>query len=361
MPIFMTDRAFGVTSREMTEEGFLKAPAFVARAGVQDYMAYELGLPGDPMRRVGVYRPEAEVFSQESLATYENKDITDDHPEDFINAENYSETTRGQVTSKGIKDGDMVRINVIIKDKKAIDALTGGKSALSAGYYCEYVSESGTFDGKPYELVQKDIRINHVALVDIARAGMNAKVLDKMTIKGDDMPKIKIGDNEIEVGDSNAAAVIGNKITSLEKQLEDSSAENAKLSAQNDSLGDEVKKLSEAASQKAIDAAVDEKLKIVQTAQKIIKDYDATGKSNQQIKIDVCKAVYKNRDSAKYDNEAYLDATFDMASEHAENMEDEQEEQEKKVADSIRDAFGGGSKVADAGIDYNKARFKGAK
>ena len=44
----------------------------VARTGVQEYLPEELGLPGNgPPGMVEVYRPDSEVFSPETIASFE--------------------------------------------------------------------------------------------------------------------------------------------------------------------------------------------------------------------------------------------------------------------------------------------------
>ena len=75
-----------ITHREYTDEGFLKVPARVARTGIQEYLARELGLDGDPNRIVRVYRAPEEVFSPASLSSYDACDITNDHPKGLVTA-----------------------------------------------------------------------------------------------------------------------------------------------------------------------------------------------------------------------------------------------------------------------------------
>ena len=70
MIITVNDRAsYAVqSSRVFTDEGFLCVPGRVSRTGIQQYLARELNLDGDPNRIVNVYRPEDEVFKDESLS-----------------------------------------------------------------------------------------------------------------------------------------------------------------------------------------------------------------------------------------------------------------------------------------------------
>lgn len=61
--------------------------------------------------------------------------------------------------------------------RKMQAALNGGKKDLSLGYTCDFILESGTFDGQDYEVIQVNMRGNHIALVDVGRVP-GARVLD---------------------------------------------------------------------------------------------------------------------------------------------------------------------------------------
>jgi hypothetical protein len=54
--------------------------------------------------------------------------------------------------------------------------IESGKTALSLGYRCVYQKASGVFNGQMYDYVQRNLRGNHLALVDAARC--DVAVLD---------------------------------------------------------------------------------------------------------------------------------------------------------------------------------------
>lgn len=56
-----------VSGTRMTKDGYLVADVRVARTGIQQYLAREIGLNRDGI--VNVYRPEETVFSKDSMAT----------------------------------------------------------------------------------------------------------------------------------------------------------------------------------------------------------------------------------------------------------------------------------------------------
>src|SRR5690606_16428458 len=100
-----------------------------------------------------------------------------------------------------------------------------GKTELSVGYLAEYAHEPGVTDsGEAYEFVQRRIAVNHVALVDRARAGRNARLFDHLTNpERDTMPIPLTLDNGsvVEVADKATAQLIQNTIDGLRQKVSD--------------------------------------------------------------------------------------------------------------------------------------------
>ena len=64
-----------------TPEGFLICHDVpIARIGQQEYFAGELGLDGGPDRLVQVQRRPEDVFDPAAVASFEGKDVTQNHP-----------------------------------------------------------------------------------------------------------------------------------------------------------------------------------------------------------------------------------------------------------------------------------------
>ncbi len=164
-----------------TGEGFLicrNAP--IARTGTQEYLGREIGLDGaDSERLVTVYRSPEEVFSDAALASFEGKPATNDHPPDLIGPDDVAVYEKGH--AQNIRRGsgewaDYILADLHIHDRELIDAVQNGKREISCGYTCEYVENAdGTYS-------QKNIRGNHIAVVDRGRAGKRAAILDSDTV-----------------------------------------------------------------------------------------------------------------------------------------------------------------------------------
>ena len=166
-------------NRIRTPEGFLICKNVpIAKVGTQEYLGEELGLEGYENVLVEVFRTEQEVFSPKTIASFEGKPFTDDHPEqsDFVTTENYTQYMKGHVTNvrRGEEDfSDKLLADIVVYDKTVIEEIESGrKREISCGYGCDYDVDSNG------NILQINITGNHVALVDEGRAGHSVRILD---------------------------------------------------------------------------------------------------------------------------------------------------------------------------------------
>jgi hypothetical protein len=169
--------AVTIAGTRRTDDGYLVAEAKAVRTGIQLYTGDEVGKP--EMSVVRVYRPPESVFADTSLQSFTHAPVTMDHPKDAVTAENWKDLAVGEVSTAAKRDGEWVYLPLILKDAAAIKGVEGGKRELSAGYVCELVWGDGiTPDGQQYDAQQTNIKINHLAVVDRARAGSKARIGD---------------------------------------------------------------------------------------------------------------------------------------------------------------------------------------
>lgn len=161
-----------------TPEQFLLCDALYARTGNQEY---DDGKGGTIIE----YRPDAEVFSDESLASYDLRPLTDLHPPRNVTTDTARMLARGAVSAgKRHADGIHVAGRLAVWDagliKKFVDAFARGDAMqLSAGYELDLDRTPGVApDGRRYDAVQRNIRINHVAAVPLGRAGTARALAD---------------------------------------------------------------------------------------------------------------------------------------------------------------------------------------
>ncbi len=147
-----------------TKEGYLTGSATVTRCGVLPYMDVD----GNTRHEL---RHEDDVFKTDSLNTMLMKPVTNDHPDNFVNAETAKKHQVGFTGEKYDRLGDDVVVSMTITDKATIDLIEKGKNQVSMGYSANLIPESGTYKGARYDFRQTDIDYNHISIVKAGRAG----------------------------------------------------------------------------------------------------------------------------------------------------------------------------------------------
>lgn len=159
-----------------TPEGYLICTdAILSRTGKQEYKRCEIfgDACDEPDKIVNVDRTDDEVFSDKAMASFENKPICIEHPDEDVNVENHNKLSVGFMRDihKGEDEGKPVMMGtLVITDKDAVEAVESGEyKELSCGYDCDIND-----DDNPQ---QRNIRGNHVALCKHGRAGV-ARIVD---------------------------------------------------------------------------------------------------------------------------------------------------------------------------------------
>jgi len=161
-----------------TDEGYLVDEPIVTSVGVFEYKN-----PGGGIRRE--LRLPKHVFNPESLATYQGKPVIVTHDAGRVTKRNVEQEIVGTILSDGYKDGDDVRAKIIIHGIDEVQS--SGLRELSLGYDLVLDETPGEWNGQPYDAIQTEITINHLALVSDGRAGEQARLnLDgrNQTLKG---------------------------------------------------------------------------------------------------------------------------------------------------------------------------------
>lgn len=150
-----------------TEEGYLRDRPVLTRVGIFEYVN------DDGTVRRELRLPE-EVFDPQSLASYKGKPIIITHNAGLVDKSNVHEESIGTILSDGYRSGEDVRAEIVIHDT---DAMKDSKmKELSLGYSLDSEETPGVWNGQPYDAIQRNIRINHLALVVEARAGDKARL-----------------------------------------------------------------------------------------------------------------------------------------------------------------------------------------
>lgn len=185
-----------MTQRHYDVNGWFEVPRNpLSRVGVFPYLGATIGAP-DPDQIYMVYRPEEELSAPETLASFRLTPFVDDHTmlgddeeEGLVPAERkgvhgvIGETVEYDPTTKTLYG------NVKVFSKALANRIKSGKREVSCGYRCSYEKRAGVFEGQRYDYVQRNIRGNHLALVDKGRMGPDVRVLDhlKFTVDAKDL------------------------------------------------------------------------------------------------------------------------------------------------------------------------------
>ena len=319
-----------VTGVRRTEDGYLVAEARVARTGIQDYLGTEIdpdnehGLRDKPIVRV--YRPESAVFHADAMHSYAYRPMTNGHPGgDGVNSRNWKDVAIGQTGGEVVRDGQFVKVPLVLMDAKAIEDYESGKRELSMGYGAEVVFQDGVSpEGEQYDCFLGPMKMNHLSLEHRARGGEHLRIGDQKphTPKGghdmaDSLRTVIVDGLSVQTTDQGAQA-----IDKLTKQLADAGVniksltdahtaalalkdgELAKKDAEIDAL--KAKQLSDADIDKRVTARAD----LISKA-KAIADADYTGKTDADIRKAV--VVAKLGDAAVAGKaDAYIDARFEI-------------------------------------------------
>ncbi len=350
--MLIQDRIKIRSQREYTDEGFLITKSRIARTGIQDYYAFELGLTDrEPTAIVKIFRPEEEVFSDESLRSFANKTITDNHPEEMVTAANAKSLSVGHSGNEVTRDGMFAETLLHFTDSEIIKKIEDGKVELSNGYTSDLEWTQGvTPDGENFDAIQRNIRGNHIAVVDNGRCGASCRVSDhKPNETGEPTMAIALIDGlEYEVSDQTAQAIKKQtaRLDAAEEKVKDQEEELEKKKAEDEEGEENLKKdhkvkldtmqakLDDADSKvptpEMLDALVDNRIATRDAAVLIMPELEWVGKDCEAIRKEVVTAKVDNFDGEKMSPD-YIRARFDMLAEPFLN------DSQKELNDSFSD------------------------
>lgn len=302
----------------LTDEGYLVDTPIVGRIGVQLYKNAD----GTIRREL---RPPEEVFKADSLKSFAGKPVTDEHPGEPVTARNAKRLSVGTMQGEGRQDGDNVVAPIIVHDGEMIDKiLKGGKRELSLGYKVDLEETPGVWNGQEYDAIQRNIRVNHLAIVPRGRAGNARLNLDRHdailfnpeeeNAMPENLSRIRL-DSGLEYQAAPEVVVEVEKLRSdkaeltthvdeLQKQLDT-------VAAERDTLKSQVQSADKVRSD-ALEAARAE-VKARAELDKVAETFkvDGAGKTDREVKELVIKSVRTDADlTGKSDD--YVNAAFDL-------------------------------------------------
>lgn len=322
--------AAAVGRTKKTQEGYLIATSKVARTGVQNYraseigdVAYAAGFGADDIVRV--YRHEDQVFDAETLKSLTRVPVTIDHPDELVTADNWADYAVGEVGDAIKREGDWLVVQPMLKDAAAIVAAKTTHKQISMGYTANLVKAR---DGIDADFEMTDIRMNHMAIVPRGRAGEDARIGDAdnwgaspvvVEDKKMEFKAISLGDKAVQV-DAKDADTVKQAFDAMEVKLDLKDAEIAELKA---------KVLSDA----DIAALVDAKIELNKKREAVVAKIGDKAKDFDDAKIETAFELLDHLD-------APADETMRKAIGDVQNIADS----EAKIKAAIEARFNKGNK-----------------
>lgn len=154
----------------------------LSKVGVFPYLGCQISEDLESGKIYQVLRPEEELNNEETLNSFKLVPIVDDHT--MLGTKPGMQPAEEKGVHGVIGDDVYFKDGTIYGDLKIFsetlkEEIENGKKELSMGYFCDYELKEGEYEGQPYQAVQRNLRINHVALVDEGRMGADVRVMDK--------------------------------------------------------------------------------------------------------------------------------------------------------------------------------------
>lgn len=313
-----------------TDEGYIRANAIVTRTGIFNYQN-----PDGTIRRE--LRHPDDVWDKESIESMKMIPVTNNHPEEkLVTSSNSKKLIIGYTGETIDRQDPYVYSKLVITDQDAVDyVMNQGRKQLSLGYTVDLDETPGVFDGEQYDARQKNIRYNHLAIVDKARAGERARISldadDAVEIKEKEVTqmaktKIKIDNEEVIVDETVASHIeklmedlrnlederdrVNGEIVMIREKLEKAEGERDALRDVEERVEDNKEAKMDS---KALEKAVQERIAILKVAESHL-DGESLEKISTMSNLEIKKQVIKaSRPSIHIDgkSEIYLDAMFD--------------------------------------------------
>jgi len=294
----------------VTPDGFIKDRPIITRSGIFNYRTAD-----GKIRRE--YRPESEVFSEDSLGTLAGVPITDGH-RGLVSAASLSGNV-GTVLTPGQKEEKNVVAGIVIHQP----ALLGDRRDLSLGYTCNLDETPGVSpDGEPYDAIQKGIVYNHLAVVKKGRAGNARLRMDSAdaasgSFETEDVMDVKLVPVRLDELEYQASPEVALALKKAQTDLEGLKKRYDSVEAERDTAKSELEtqKTTFAAREKEIQAQSRQEIRARMDLDDVARKLEADPKDTDSDRLVREKVLAKLRPEMKFDGKSddYVMSAFDTA------------------------------------------------
>jgi uncharacterized protein len=317
------DRTF-IEDYQKTPEGYLTVDAPIARSGVFPYRR------GDQSVVMEAKLPE-DIFSDATVSSARAKPVTDNHPNEPVTLANFSIYSKGLSHTDSRVENDMLKVSITVTDEDLIRKIESGQQKeISIGFLSDVVPEPGQYNGDDYQFVQRNIEINHIAVVERGRAGPQVSIRNDSdawqiedTGGNETMATYKIDGKDYEVDSAVKSHIdaLNAKLDAAEVKVQNHDTLQGKFDAlkiKSDGLEADLKKAEEQQlSEDQLDAAVEARTELIAGAKTYLgDDFEFKGKKEREIKEAVIQKVNPDfKGDSRSDDyvNAFYDATVAKA------------------------------------------------
>ena len=199
------EHASAMDKREYDTNGWFEVKDNpLSKKGIFQYSGRSISPECEPDRIYNVYRPAEELATEECINSFKLLPWIDNHV--MLGSEDEGLTP---AEAKGIQgvigedvyfDGEYLKGNIKVFSEAMSNLIANGKKELSCGYRCRYEYAPGIYNGEAYDYVQREIRGNHLALVEQGRMGSDVAVLDHFTFTVDNKELFNMAEEIKESG-----------------------------------------------------------------------------------------------------------------------------------------------------------------
>lgn len=338
----------------------------LSKEGVFPYLGKQISADLEPNKIYKVYRPMSEISAPETIESFDGIPLIDEHEmigEGWTDYDN--RPAGGVVYHTYARDGKLYG-DIRIFSEQLKNEIKNGKKELSMGYSCRYEPAQGVFDGEYYDFIQRDLRGNHVALVNRGRMGADVRVYDQK-ITFDTLEGLTFEENKIEevievvvqeepkVEEVEITTVIGEEIPSEDGSPKESGVDCSLNQQGKDSMEkvDKRKGISEVEAmlyeaKKDPAKLTDELIKTVlqkmennsyEASEKTKADDEAPEEKKSEDEEKACKDGCKAKDECEPKKDSKDEAKADVKGEAPTEEKDEAKKEETKAEDKANTAL----------------------
>jgi hypothetical protein len=327
--VTLQDKLHMPTKRKFKMSGQMIAPCTLARTGIMEYKAKDLGKQfkdHDPEAIIKVMTLPEDLFDEAAINSARSAPFTIGHPKDDVDTENAKELVKGMLEGVPCKDeaGEELIGTMVLNDADAIALVRANVNQLSSGHNANLVLCDEAIVG--YHAKKTNIRINHFAIVPKGRAG-TAAIADSADVEEEVIDDVKVippvievakvidAGGEIKIGD----ALLVAEVETLKAKLDDVTAKLADAVA----LGEKLKD---------IDTLVEERMAFVSQAL-TLADVDVKGLTKLEVMRAVVTKVVQNAPVSMSDQ--YVEVRYGILLEDKDFVKDESTDMTQALRDTI--------------------------